>query len=205
MEGSAGIRDSAGLVRGHVTPLIEGGKKVSTSRSLLVVLAVAASAYMIEKSHADGLSIARLQGFGSDFGGTILNADSAIRHGLSPYPDPAKPLPGLPAVYLPPIFLATLPLTWFPLDLATWGWFCCLLSAGLGILWVLGVRDPWCYLLFTASLPIEQALVLGNASILVGLGVAFAWRFRDRRLLCPLAVAATMTIKFWTGRCSSGS
>ena len=43
----------------------------------------------------------------------------------------------------------------------------------------------------------EQALVLGNASILVALGVALAWRFRERPLLGPLAVAATVTLKFW--------
>src|SRR5437763_749866 len=39
------------------------------------------------------------------------------------------------------------------------------------------------------SLPVEEALVLGNANILLALGVALPWRFRHRTLLCPLLVA----------------
>ena len=104
---------------------------------------------------------------------------------------------GVPAVYLPPIFLATLPLGWLSLQVAMWIWFGCLAASAFGILIVLGVRDPWCYALFALSLPIEQALVLGNASILVAFGAALAWRFRRHPLLGPLAVAATVTVKFW--------
>jgi hypothetical protein len=100
-------------------------------------------------------------------------------------------------VYLPPIFLVSLPLAWFPLHVATWLWFATLMGAAFGILLVLGVRDPWCYAVFALSLPVEQTLVLGNATILVALGVALAWRFRDRPIVGPLAVAATVTVKFW--------
>ena len=162
-----------------------------------VLLAAVAAIFMFEQAHAGGVAIAAYNGFGSDFHGTIWAADRAVLHGLSPYPDPSRRLLGVPAVYLPPIFLATSPLGWLSLHLATWVWFGCLLAAAAGILAVLGVRDPWCYAVFAASLPVVQALVLGNATILVALGAALAWRFRDRRLLGPLAVAAAVMIKFW--------
>jgi hypothetical protein len=168
-----------------------------TRRTLLVVLAVAAALYMYGQAHADAVTINHNSGFGSDFRGTIWNADRAIRHGLSPYPPPSTILSRLPAVYLPPIFLATLPLAWVSFHIAVWVWFGCLLAAAFAVLALIGVRDPWCYALFALSLPIEQALVLGNASILVALGVALAWRFRERPILGPLAAAATVTIKFW--------
>ena len=167
------------------------------SRISGVLLAAAAAIFMFEEAHAGGVAIAASNGFGSDFHGTIWLPDRAVLHGLSPYPNPARGVLGVPAVYLPPIFFATSPLGWLSLHLATWVWFGCLLAAAAGILAVLGVRDPWCYAFFAASLPVVQALVLGNASILVALGAALAWRFRDRRLAGPLAVAATVTIKFW--------
>jgi Glycosyltransferase family 87 len=169
-------------------------KGVSRRSAVTAVLATAAVVYMCVQAHGDGVAIAR-GGFGSDFHGTIWNAGRAVLHGLSPYPDPSKPL-SVPTVYLPPILVATAPLAWLSLHAATWVWFALLLAAALGVLVALGVRDPWCYLLFSASLPVTQALVLGNASILVALGVALAWRFRDRPIGAPLAVAATVAVKF---------
>jgi hypothetical protein len=184
-------------MHGLGTSLIESGRKVPTSRIVLALLATAAAIYMYGQAHADGVAIVQHGVFGPDFRGTIWLADRAILHGLSPYPDPSKPIVGLPAVYLPPIFLATLPLGWLPFHVATWIWFGALVAAAVGILAVLGVRDPWCYALFVLSLPVEQSLALGNASIFVALGVALAWRFRDHPLLGPLALAATMTVKFF--------
>jgi Glycosyltransferase family 87 len=150
---------------------------------------------MCVQAHGDGIAIAGIGGFGPDFHGTIWDADRAVLNGVSPYPDPAQPLV-VPAVYLPPIFVLTAPLGWMSLHAATWLWFAFLLASALAVPAVLGVRDPWCYLFFAASLPVAQALVLGNASILVALGVACAWRFRRSPILGPLAVAATVVIKF---------
>lgn len=148
---------------------------------------------MCWQAHGDGLAIVQRSGFGSDFHGTIWNADHAILRGDSPYP--RDPL-GVPAVYLPPILVATAPLGWMSLHAATWLWFACLLACGFAVPAVLGVRDPWGYLLFAASLPVTQALVLGNASILVALGAALGWRFRERPALGPLAIAVTVAVKF---------
>ena len=172
--------------------------RAATPKQLaLALLATGAAIYMYSQAHADGSALAGANGFGSDFHGTIWSPDRAVLHGVSPYPDPAKPFATQPAVYLPPIFLATLPLGWLSLHVATWIWFGLLLAAAFGLLAVLDVRNPWCYALLLLSLPVEQALVLGNASILVALGVALAWRFRFHPILGPLAVAATVTVKFW--------
>jgi hypothetical protein len=182
---------------GGCRSLRDAGKNVSTRRVLVALLATAAVIYMCRQAYSDGTAIASTNGLGSDFSGTIWTPDRAVVHGLSPYPDPSTPLAGVPAIYLPPIFLATIPLAWLSLHVAMWVWFACLLAAALGILVVLDVRDPWCYALFAASLPVEQTLVLGNASILVALGAACAWRWRERPLLGPLAVASTVAVKFW--------
>ena len=164
---------------------------------MLALLAATAAAYMSWQAHADAVTIGNTNGFASDFQGTVWEPDRAIMHGLSPYSDPSQPLGPMPAVYLPPIFLASLPLAWFSLHVATWLWFATLMAAAFAILRVLGARDPWCYAVFAVSLPVEQTLVLGNATILVALGVALAWRYRERPIIGPLAVAATVAIKFW--------
>ena len=182
-------------MRGRARSLIEASGDLSKRRVVAVVLATAAAVYMCWQAQGDGVAIAHGSGFGPDFQGTIWDADRAVLRGVSPYPDPAKPLVR-PAVYLPPIFVLTAPLGWLSLHAATWLWFACLLASALAVLIVLGVRDPWCYVLFAASLPVAQALVLGNASILVALGIALAWRFRGRPILGPLAVAATVALKF---------
>jgi Glycosyltransferase family 87 len=183
-------------MRRRSTSRIDALANVPNSRMLVALLLTTAALYMAWQAHADGVAIAKTSGFGSDFHGTIWAADRAVLHGISPYRNPSR-LVAVPAVYLPPIFLTTLPLGWLSLHVAMWIWFGCLVASAFSILFILGVREPWCYALFAMSLPIEQALVLGNASILVALGAALGWRFRRHPLLGPLAVAAAVTVKFW--------
>jgi hypothetical protein len=160
------------------------------------VIAALLVLYMAREAHINGGRLAGYNGFGSDFRGTVWEPDRAVLHGLSPYAS-SDTLPSVPAVYLPPIYLVTLPLGWLSLHAATWVWFGILVALGLGSLAVLDVRDPWCYALMLLSLPVVAALVLGNASILLGFLVALGWRWRDRRLLGPLAVAAAVALKSW--------
>jgi hypothetical protein len=42
-----------------------------------------------------------------------------------------------------------------------------------------------------------DALILGNASVIVAFLAALAWRYRNRRWLGPLAVASAVSIKSW--------
>ena len=168
-----------------------------SNRIVLAMLATGAAVYMYGQAHAHGVHLAGINGFGSDFHGTIWAPDRAILHGVSPYPSVSRPFVVEPAVYLPPIFLVTLPLGWLSLHAATWVWFGLLMASAIGVLAVLEVRDPWCYAFMLMSLPVVEALVLGNASILVSLGAALAWRFRHRPIGGPVAVAATVAVKFW--------
>jgi hypothetical protein len=170
--------------------------RLRSARSILVVLAAGAALYMYWRAHADGVDLASGNGFGSDFVGTIWRPDHAILHGRSPYPSPHA-LGAVPAVYLPPIYLVTLPLGALPVHLATWIWFAVLVAAAVGAIAVLGVVDPWCHALWILSLPVAESLALGNASILVVLGVALAWRFRDHPYAGPLAAVAAVSIKTW--------
>ena len=177
--------------------IFDAGARALSNRIVLAALATGAALYMYGQAHAHGLVVDGVNGFGSDFQGTIWAPDRAILHGVSPYPSGPGPFAIEPAVYLPPIFLVTLPLGWLSLHAAIWVWFGCLLASAIGVLIVLGVRDPWCYALMLMSMPVVEALVLGNASILVALGAALAWRFRHRPIAGPVAVAATVAVKLW--------
>jgi hypothetical protein len=171
-------------------------QRVLTDRVLVSVIAALLAVYMVREAYINGGKLAAYNGFGSDFHGTVWGPDRAVLHGASPYLS-RDMLPSVPAIYLPPIYLVTLPLGWLSLHAATWVWFGILVALGFGSLAVLDVRDPWCYALMLMSPPVVDALVLGNASILVGFLVALGWRWRDRRLLGPLAVAAAVAVKSW--------
>jgi hypothetical protein len=171
-------------------------KGVLTSRAVLVALAILAAIYMARETHIEWSKLAGANGFGSDFHGTIWEPDRAVLHGRSPYPSPDA-LPTVPAIYSPTIYLATLPLGGLTVHVATWAWFVVLAALAVGTLAVLGVRDPWCYVLAVLSLPVVDALVLGNASIAIAFLVALAWRYRDHPVLAPVAVASAVSIKSW--------
>ncbi len=177
--------------------IFDAGARALSNRVVLAVLATGVAVYMYEQAHAHGLVVNGVSGFGSDFNGTIWAPDRAILHGASPCPSASGPFAVEPAVYLPPIFLLTLPLGWLSLHAATWVWFGILMAAAIGVLAVLEVRNPWCYALMLMSMPVVEALVLGNASILLALGAAFAWRFRHRPIAGPVAVAATVAVNIW--------
>lgn len=162
-----------------------------------MLLSAATSVFMLRYAHEQWVEMDKANGFGSDFHGTIWAPDRALLDGDSPYPSPSAPFAIQPAVYLPPIFLVTLPLALIPLHAATWVWLALLVASLFGLLAVLEVRDPRCYALVILSLPFVQALVLGNAGILVAFGVALSWRCRHHPLFGPLAVAATVAVKFW--------
>lgn len=183
---------------GRTTAAFGAVGKLLSNRLFFYGLATAAAVYMYRKAHAEGVWLSGANGFGSDFHGTIWAPDRAVLHGVSPYPSAGVSFGSIPpAVYLPPIFLITAPLGWLSLNVATWVWFGVLMASASGVLALLGVRDPWCYAFMVMSLPVVQALVLGNASILVALGVALTWRFRHRPYVGPVALAATVSIKLW--------
>ena len=166
-------------------------------RALFGCLAGAALVYMAIEAHTEGVAVSAHNGFGSDFEGTIWNPGRAVLHGVSPYSSAATGSDMEPSVYLPPIFLVTFPLAWLPLHAATWVWFVALAAAALAVPALVGVRNPLCYGLWMLSLPVVDALMLGNASILIALGCALVWRYRNRLNGAAAAAAGVVALKFW--------
>jgi hypothetical protein len=167
------------------------------TRALIFATLAAVVAAMLYEAHGTWLDLERWNGLGSDYEGTLWTPAHAILHGRSPYPSVSQALPGLPAVYLPPIFIATLPLGLLPAGSASWVWLAILVAATVAMLALLEVRNPWCYALALLSAPFVQAYVLGNASVLIALGAALAWRLRHHPWAGPAAVACTVSVKFW--------
>jgi hypothetical protein len=128
---------------------------------------------------------------------TYYEAAKALEHGHSPYPAPADPVlaTNMAYVYPPLTAIAAIPLTLVPLHQAAALEILALTAAVLGTLRVLGVRDWRCYVLALCWRPVLFGILTGNVTVLLGLGVAVAWRFRDRRLPVASSVAVVLAAK----------
>lgn len=137
------------------------------------------------------------EGF-ADFRGTIWSPGNAIRAGGSPYPSPTpvSNLAGSPSVYPPPLILAAgVPLSLLRFQAAGVLWALVLGAAMVASLLVLGVRDWRCYAVALPSIPVVTGLLSGNATLLLVLLVATAWRFRDRQWTPGIALACALAMK----------
>ena len=143
---------------------------------------------------------------GFDFEGTLWDAAIAIREGRSPYPEPvaAQVDVGNPALYPPLLMFLVAPLTVLPWSVGVVLWTALLGACIGGTLYVLGVRDPRCYVLAPLSAPVVNGLVWGNATLLLVPLVALAWRWREHWMrsgvLVGLAIAAKLflwPLLFW--------
>ena len=132
-----------------------------------------------------------------DFKGTLWEAGREILAGASPYPGPVPEQVdiGNPAVYPAlPLVLAT-PLALLPFAVAAALWAALLVGSVVLALRLLGVRDIRCFLLALGSFPVLHGISFGNATPLLFLGVAVAWRYRGRTWPPILAVAAIVALK----------
>jgi glycosyl transferase family 87 len=138
---------------------------------------------------------------GSDFW-TFWRSGRDVLHGRSPYPSLAS-LPAdagrtfAPFVYPPVAALWMAPLAVLPFAAANVVFVIVNLAAIGGALWLLGVRDPRCYGIAYGSAPVFAAAALGTVSPLLLLGVAGAWRYRERAVVVGLLVAAVVTMKLF--------
>lgn len=138
---------------------------------------------------------------GSDFG-TFWASGRAVLHGHSPYPSLAS-LPReadrlfAPFVYPPAAAFAMVPLSVLPFPLASFVFFLLDVGAIALALRLLGVSDWRCYGTAYASAPVFAAAGLGTISPLLLLGVAAAWRYRDRAAAAGVAVACVITAKLF--------
>lgn len=128
--------------------------------------------------------------------------------GRSPYPAsvPAGGNPALDPVEIQDVFrfpypapaaLALAPFGALPFTVAAAIFVAASLAAVFAALRVLGVRDWRCYGVAFASITTLGALRLGTFTPLLLLGLALAWRYRDRRAVAACAVAALVMAKLF--------
>ena len=126
-------------------------------------------------------------------------ASQSVLHGHSPYPaaDPSALVHNDRFVYPPITALLVAPLAALP-DLA--GQVLVLLLALACVLLalrLLGVRDWRCYGLALLTAPVFDTVSLGALSSALLLGVAVAWRYRDRPYIAAPVTALTAVAKLF--------
>lgn len=131
--------------------------------------------------------------FASDFHGWYWPAGRRVLAGLSPY----SPSMLWSLHYPAPGALMFVPFALLPRELAVVAFTVLVLAALLGALCLLGVRD-W---RVPATVLLWQPVVFGwataNISLLLVLGVAAAWRWRDRPLAAAAVLGAMISVKLF--------
>jgi hypothetical protein len=134
----------------------------------------------------------------------FLQGGRDVLHGVSPYPDPAALPDGAAArsldpdavqrvfrfPYPAPTALALVPFALLPTPVATWLFLLLGVASVVGALLLLGVRDWRCHGAAFLAVPVLGSIRLGTLTPLLLLGIAAAWRFRDR----PRAVATLVAV-----------
>lgn len=142
---------------------------------------------------------------GSDFT-QMWDSGRAILHGVSPYPavdslprvaDRAFSRDYTPFYYPAPTAFAMVPFALLPFPLASVLFLGLNLSAVVLAFRLLGVVDWRCYLFAFLSAPVFQACGIATLSPLLLLGVAAAWRYRNRALILGTVVAAVFLAKLF--------
>jgi hypothetical protein len=115
----------------------------------------------------------------------LWKAGHDVVTGHSPYP----------FIYPAPAALFMVPFGALPFKVAVVAF--ALVTAGATVLTLrlLGIRDWRCYGLALGWMPTTSTITLGAFSTLLALGAAVAWRYRDRRFVVAVAIAAVVTTK----------
>lgn len=98
-------------------------------------------------------------------------------------------------VYPPLTAISVIPFTVLPPEVAGLLAMAVLVCALLAIPLTLGVRDWRCYGLTLVWPPAIAVIQTGNITILLALGAALVWRFRDRLISNSLCVGMTVALK----------
>lgn len=124
-------------------------------------------------------------------------AANALLDGDNPYRE--NDFPPLQAVYAYPPLTAILsiPLALLPFDVAGAVVMLGLAAGVAATLLVLSVRDWRCYALAFFWPPVLSAIQTGNLTILLGLGAALAWHFRERQIAIALSIGVTLAAKLF--------
>jgi hypothetical protein len=133
----------------------------------------------------------------TDFENVFLRAAEAVADGENPYPSPDAAVVrlGKAYVYPPLVAIAQIPFTFLSTQAGALVMMA-LLSAGVvATLLLLDVRDWRCYGMAFLWSPVLSAIQTGNITILLGLGAALTWRFRDRARGAGAALGLSLAAK----------
>ncbi len=145
-----------------------------------------------------------------DFNGNFRSPAQEILDGHSPYHparladvrsavaaghSPIEYQHGVFAAYPAPGLLVGVPFTALPVVLAEWLWIGCLLAAGGLALRLAGVRDWRVYAAALVMPPVVGSLFYGAVDLLLLLGLAACWRWRDSAGKAGCALGAIIALK----------
>jgi hypothetical protein len=145
-----------------------------------------------------------------DFNGNFRDPAGEILRGNVPYhPDelarvrsavaaghsPVEFQHGVFAAYPAPGLLVGVPFAALPAVLAEWLWFGCLLAAGALALRLAGVRDWRVYAAALLAPPVVGSLFYGAVDLVLLLGLAACWRWRDHAGRAGCVLGAMVALK----------
>jgi hypothetical protein len=116
-----------------------------------------------------------------------------VRSGRTPAGFQVAVYPTYPA----PTLMLGVPLALLPLAVARWIWFVVVLACPAFALRVLGVRDWRAYGATYLSIVVISGAMLGSLTLLLLVGLALLWRWRDDPLRCALTAAAVVVGKLF--------
>ena len=102
---------------------------------------------------------------------------------------------GVFATYPAPGLLLGVPFTALPVVLAEWLWLGCMLAAGGLALRLARVRDWRVYAAAAMAPPVVCSLFYGAVELLLMLGLAACWRWRDQGVRAGAALGAIIALK----------
>ena len=124
-------------------------------------------------------------------------AGIAVLHGRSPYaaPENIHSVGTSGFVYPAPAAWAMTPFALERFDVAAVIFVVIATLAVFATLWVLEVRDPCCYGVALALMPVSTAITTGTVSTLLTCAAALVWRYRDRVVVPAFGLAAALMLK----------
>lgn len=155
----------------------------------LVVLAPAVTVWLILHWNARHV-------LGVDFTQEFWVASDRLLHGGDPYVWTRRQIDfGVSFPYLAPTALFFVPFALLPASTSTFLVIALSMLALVATLTVLRVRDWRLYPLVFLWWPVANVWQTGNLTLLLGLGLALVWRYRERPLVAGLLTAAIISLK----------
>jgi len=134
-----------------------------------------------------------------DFGHAYLPAARAILDGRSPYPPAsvAALTPRTAFVYPPLTAYLAAPFTVLSNGTAEILVTALCVAGVLAIPWLLGVRDWRCYAIMFLWVPVYSAIQIANVTLLLAVGLALIWRFRERAAAVAILAGLLIALKLF--------